>query len=146
MKSLIQFNLLFIDTHLKSSLTRYDEFVLIKHFLNDDKHHQTLLSLDIDDGSSSVLVPDLEIHYFIDESLEIKPFNYDFSKHMSSCNGIICLFYQGNFILFNPVTREIRIFPPHPLCPEGFSCFNVGWGFKFDTATDDYEIVIISGL
>ncbi|KAI5660054.1 hypothetical protein M9H77_28847 [Catharanthus roseus] len=69
---------LFIDMHLKFSLTRDDDFFLIKRILNDDNTHQTLLSLHVDDESLSILVHDLEILSFIDESLGIKPLNYDF--------------------------------------------------------------------
>ncbi|KAI5660046.1 hypothetical protein M9H77_28839 [Catharanthus roseus] len=127
--------------HLKFSLTRDDEFVLIKRFLNDDTTHQTLLSLHISDESLSVLVSDLEIQSFIDET----PY-YHVPKLMGSCNGIICLFYYDNFILFNPATRQIRIIPPHPPCPEDFFRIRACWGFGFDTATNDYKIVIISRL
>ncbi|KAI5640291.1 hypothetical protein M9H77_00240 [Catharanthus roseus] len=132
---------LFIDMHLKFSLTRDDEFVLIKRFVNDDTTHETLLSLHINDESLSVLVSDLEIPSFIDE-----PPYYHVPELMGSCNGIICLFYYDNFILFNPATRQIRIIPPHPPCPEDFFRICECWGFGFDTATDDYKIVIISRL
>ncbi|KAI5660056.1 hypothetical protein M9H77_28849 [Catharanthus roseus] len=117
---------LFIDMHLKFSLTRDDEFVLIKSILNDDKTHQTLLSLHIDDESLSVLVPRLEILSFINESLGIKPLNYDFPELMA--------------------TRQIRIIPPHPPCPEDFLRIHACWEFGFYTATDDYKIVIISRI
>ncbi|KAI5660049.1 hypothetical protein M9H77_28842 [Catharanthus roseus] len=120
-KSLIRFKSSFIDMHLKFSLTRDDEFVLIKRFVNDDTTHQTLLSLHINDESLSVLVSDLEIPSFIDE-----PPYYHVPELMA--------------------TRQIRIIPPHPPCPEDFFRICECWGFGFDTATDDYKIVIISTI
>ncbi|KAI5678324.1 hypothetical protein M9H77_09274 [Catharanthus roseus] len=134
----------FIDMHLKFSLTRDDEFVLINR---SEEPCQNILSLHNDDEFLSILVPNLEIQYLNDESPEIKaPNDQCFKLVGSSCNGIVCLFNDHNFALFNPATRQIRILPPHPPCPEGFYSYTEVLGFGFDAATDDYKVVIISQL
>ncbi|KAL5565986.1 hypothetical protein UlMin_029150 [Ulmus minor] len=53
------------------------------------------------------------------------------------CNGIICLAFQGTFVLYNPAIKELR-FLPKP-CLGG--SFSQGMGFGYDSQANNYKVV-----
>ncbi|GJW94064.1 F-box/kelch-repeat protein-like protein [Tanacetum coccineum] len=65
---------------------------------------------------------------------------------VGSCNGIICLFYLNDFILWNPLIRRTLKIPVHD--PSGRNYISAtesfGYGFGFDRITEDYRIVRVA--
>ncbi|PRQ33714.1 putative galactose oxidase/kelch, beta-propeller, galactose oxidase, beta-propeller [Rosa chinensis] len=59
-----------------------------------------------------------------------------------SCNGLICIFVEGvDFILWNPCTGYSKVLPRTPLpLFNPLSCCNGGFGY--DSATDDYKLIV----
>ncbi|KAF8015821.1 hypothetical protein BT93_H1383 [Corymbia citriodora subsp. variegata] len=56
---------------------------------------------------------------------------------VGSCDGLVCLYIPGRFILYNPVTRECRNLPTLDL----FEPDELFIGFGYDSRSNDYKIV-----
>ncbi|XP_026381481.1 F-box/kelch-repeat protein At3g06240-like [Papaver somniferum] len=77
-------------------------------------------------------------------------------KVVGSCNGLVCLIYifNGDLIrskddricIWNPTTREYKevSLPPYDSLVKE-DCYNIRYGFGYDSATDNYKVVRISG-
>ena len=72
-------------------------------------------------------------------------FDYSFGtanlKHhlrlLNSCDGLLCLVDMfGEFVLWNPSTRQYNPLPPNPNGPQ-----DTAYGLGYDPSTDDYKIV-----
>ncbi|PRQ52357.1 putative F-box domain-containing protein [Rosa chinensis] len=59
---------------------------------------------------------------------------------VGSCNGLVCLLLDFNFVLLNPCTRVFQSLPS----PTLFSRYRTAmfYGFGYDSATDDCKIVV----
>ncbi|XP_071687350.1 F-box protein CPR1-like [Rutidosis leptorrhynchoides] len=59
---------------------------------------------------------------------------------VGSCNGLVCIFtnFKDELLVTNPSTREVRILPKPCIKYRG----RVICGFGYDSATDDYKVVV----
>lgn len=72
------------------------------------------------------------------------PFVQDQSSLMTvgSCHGLVCVYQEKKFILWNPATRQFRLLPPARLSLDFYADHSrVGLGFGFDPQENDYKIV-----
>ncbi|KAI6693609.1 hypothetical protein NL676_021319 [Syzygium grande] len=75
---------------------------------------------------------------------------------VGSCDGLVCLFVSGRFLLYNPSTRECRDLPKSDLFqldegwdlpgPDPFELEELFVGFGYDPRSDDYKIVQGDGI
>ncbi|XP_071687010.1 F-box/kelch-repeat protein At3g06240-like [Rutidosis leptorrhynchoides] len=60
---------------------------------------------------------------------------------VGSCDGLVCVCsYEGEFLVTNPSTREVRKLPMPPLYKDMEE--EVPWGFGYDSSTHDYKVVV----
>ncbi|KAL6144088.1 hypothetical protein ACLB2K_054783 [Fragaria x ananassa] len=70
------------------------------------------------------------------------PVCLDFVQHsdivnFGSCNGIICVQFRKDFVLWNPCTGDHKVLPK----PSGVSFYSQYYGFGYDEINDDYKVV-----
>ncbi|XP_004297855.1 PREDICTED: putative F-box protein At3g16210 [Fragaria vesca subsp. vesca] len=58
--------------------------------------------------------------------------------NVGSCNGIICVHFDKDYVLWNPCTGEHNVLPK----PSGLSCYPKYYGFGYDEINDDYKVVL----
>ncbi|XP_050364945.1 F-box/kelch-repeat protein At3g06240-like [Argentina anserina] len=108
---------------------------------------RVLYTMDPPQSLDQEALKDLKNHsdgYFANRKLDI-PVLFPRGNHslLGICNGLICILVQENsgfqFMLWNPCTKYFKMFPKY-LCELWFC------GFGYDSATDDYKVIVWSGM
>lgn len=132
---------LFIETHLKHSIERFDGDYIIQ-------------SGNYKDGRFSPR-PTGPVFSLYKENFE-ESFELQFEKSdpsaryeiVASTNGILCIgktvypsnMVEKNILLWNPAIRELKILPKFPDKHQRMTCL----GFGFDLKNNDYKVVDVS--
>ncbi|XVF69223.1 hypothetical protein PTKIN_Ptkin11bG0063700 [Pterospermum kingtungense] len=126
----------FITKHHQNNIRNNNLNLLLKSWLNstvDDVDYFSALSTEKGDN------------FLVKENIHFPLFETDWHAPIVSgpCNGLFCLYYEGEAALWNPSTREFKFLPQssvqrHPLVNfTSFGCL----GFGFDSKTDDFKVV-----
>jgi F-box interacting protein len=68
---------------------------------------------------------------------------------VGSCNGLVCFstsLVDTQVVVTNPLTREVRKLQTVPRIPKFLMRCTLCWGFGYDSFTDDYKVVMGTGL
>ena len=120
---------------------------------SDDDDDILLLNISSDNGEKD------DIHFVIEELEVQSPFdrrylsNREFTRMMGGhirhvkfyhCDGIICLIFGDETMLWNPSLRESKLLPPPKSAYKFDICGQVGiTGFGYDPVANDYKVVKI---
>ncbi|KAM5583987.1 hypothetical protein ABKV19_003718 [Rosa sericea] len=134
-------NALISDPYFTKKHFRYAEMGITEN------SSRLLYSMDPPQSLDHEALKDLKDHrngYFANRELDLPVMIPEYSNRYKSivgcCNGLICFSVQGDdFILWNPCTRYSKMLPRTPL-----PVFNrqVFCGFGYDSATDDYKVIV----
>ncbi|XP_062014048.1 F-box/kelch-repeat protein At3g06240-like [Rosa rugosa] len=111
-----------------------------------------LYSLDPPQSLDHEALKDLKDHrdgYFANRELDLPVMipgsSNRYKRIVGCCNGLICILVeQVDFMLWNPCTRYSNVLPrtKFPSYFPKFNSRNVFCGFGYDSATDDYKVIM----
>ncbi|KAM7520575.1 hypothetical protein LguiB_019537 [Lonicera macranthoides] len=124
----------FITKHLNHATFSKNECIILKRFI--EQRSKNVLSF-VSEETLDVISTDIDVPFF----------DHQYVQLLGTCNGIICLAYEGDIVLCNPATREFKALPPciNDYLP-GLMHSELGLGFGFDGKSNDYKVVRIFNL